>query len=88
METALSGVTARGGQFGAGVDDAGNDHGDDQIAQAAAGTSDEGVQAELLEGAEDGGDMAMGVAADDGEGVVGGARAMPPLSRICKPSTT
>ena len=71
---ALRGDGARGGQFGAGVDDAGDDHGDDQIAQAAAGTSDEGVQAELLEGAEDGGDMAVGVAADDGEGVVGGAQ--------------
>ena len=34
-------------------------------------TSDEGMQAELLEGAEDGGDMAVRVAAQAGEGGLG-----------------
>ena len=62
---------AGSGQFGAGVDDAGDDHGDDQIAQAAGGTSDEGMQVELLEGAEDGGDVAVGVATQAGEGSFG-----------------
>ena len=39
--------------------------------RATGRTSDEGMQAELLEGAEDGGDMAVGVAAQAGEGGLG-----------------
>ena len=62
---------ASGGQFGAGVDDAGDNHGDDEIAPATGRTSDEGMQAELLEGAEDGGDMAVRVAAQAAEGGLG-----------------
>ena len=49
----------------------GDDHGDDEIALPTGRTSDEGVQAELLEGAEDGGDMAVRVAAQAGEGGLG-----------------
>ena len=56
-----------GGQLGASVDDAGDDHGQDQIARAAGGTGDEGMQAELLEEAEDGGDVAVRGTAHTGE---------------------
>ena len=70
-DSALRVQGASGGQFGAGVDDAGDNHGDDEIAPATGRTSDEGMQAELLEGAEDGGDMAVGVAAQAGEGGLG-----------------
>ena len=65
--------TASGGQFGAGVDDPSNDHGDDQIALAGGGTSDKGMEAEIPEGAEDGRDMAVRGAANDGQQVVGRA---------------
>ena len=70
-DSALRVQGASGGQFGAGVDDAGDNHGDDEIAPATGRTSDEGMQAELLEGAEDGGDMAVGVATQAGEGGLG-----------------
>ena len=70
-DSALRVQGASGGQFGAGVDDAGDNHGDDEIAPATGRTSDEGMQAELLEGAEDGGDMAVGVAAQASEGGLG-----------------
>ena len=63
---------ACGGEFGASVDDASDDHGDDEIALAGGGTSDEGMEAELVEGTEDGGDMAVGVATNHGEQFVGG----------------
>ena len=43
------------------------------IARAGGGTSDEGMEGEFAEGTEDGGDMAVGVAAQDGEQFVGGA---------------
>jgi len=65
--------TAGGGELGACVDDAGDDHGDDEVALAGGGTSDEGVEAELVEGTEDGGDVTMGIAAHDGEQFVGRA---------------
>ena len=68
---ALGVQAASGGELGAGVDDASDDHGDDQGAHAAGGARDEGMQAELLEGAEDGGDMAVGEAAPAGEGGFG-----------------
>ena len=70
-DSALRVQGASGGQFGAGVDDAGDNHGDDEVAPATGRTSDEGMQAELLEGAEDGGDMAVRVAAQAGEGGLG-----------------
>ena len=50
---------ASGGQFGARVDDTSDDHGDDQIALAGGGTGDEGMEGEILEGTEDGSDMAV-----------------------------
>ena len=68
---ALGGQRAGGGQFRPRVDDAGDDERDDQVAEAAGATADQRVQSELLEGAEHGSDVAVGQAADAGEGVVG-----------------
>ena len=66
-----------------------NDHGDDQIALAGGGTSDEGMEGRLLEGAEDGSGMPMRGTASDGQQVVRGARRAKPASRrIREPSTT
>ncbi len=62
---------AGGGELGAGVDDAGDDHGGDHLTQAAGASGEEGVEIELFEGAEDGGDVAMRAAAQAGEGVLG-----------------
>ena len=67
----LWGEGAGGGKFGAGVDDAGDDHGDDQGAQTAGGAGDESRQVEVLEEAEDGGDVAMSEAAQTRESSVG-----------------
>ena len=68
---------ASGGQFGARVDDPGDDHGDDQITLAGGGTGDEGMEAEIPEGAEDGSDMAVRGTANDGEQDVGGTESEP-----------
>ena len=62
---------AGGGEFGACVDDTSDDHGDDEIALAGGGTGDEGMEAELVERTEDGGDVAVGVAAQATEGDLG-----------------
>jgi hypothetical protein len=61
--------SARGGQFGGGFQDAGDNHGDDQIALGARGAGEEGFQAEAAQGAERGGHMAVGSGALDLEGV-------------------
>ena len=45
----------------------GDDEGDGERAGAGGAGIDEGVEAERAEGAEDGGDMAVGAGADDGE---------------------
>ena len=68
----FGGQGACGGEFGAGVDDAGDDEGDGEIAVPAGGAGDEGVEAESSEGSEDGGDVPVGEAAAAGEGFVGG----------------
>ena len=60
---------AGGGQLGLRIDDAGDDQGEDEVADAAGVSGDQRVQSELLEGAEHGGDVAVGQAADAGEGV-------------------
>ena len=66
------GEGACGGELGAGVDDAGDDEGDGEIAVPAGGAGDEGVEPESSEGTEDGGDVPVGEAAAAGEGFVGG----------------
>ena len=60
-----------GGQFGLGVDDSGDDQGDDQIPVPASGAGQEGIEFELPEGGEDGGDVAMGERAGAVEEVFG-----------------
>ena len=60
---------AGGGQLGLRIDDAGDDQGEDEVTDAAGVSGDQRVQSELLEGAEHGGDVAVGQAADAGEGV-------------------
>ena len=56
----FGGQGACGGEFGTGVDDAGDDEGDGEIAVPAGGAGDEGVEAESSEGSEDGGDVSVG----------------------------
>ena len=68
---ALGGEGAGRGQLRLRVDDTGGDQGDGEVADAAALTGEQGVQAELLERANHGGDMAVGQAADAGEGLLG-----------------
>ena len=68
---ALGGQRAGGGQFRPRVDDAGDDEGENEVAEAAGAPGDQRVQSELLERAEHGSDVAVGQAADAGEGVVG-----------------
>ena len=59
--------SARGGEFGGGFQNAGHDHGHDQIAFAAGAFVDEPVELQLVEGAEDRGHVAMRAGADDVE---------------------
>jgi hypothetical protein len=59
--------SARGGEFGGGFQNAGHDHGHDQIEFAAGMFVDESVELQLAEGAEDRGHVAMRTGADDVE---------------------
>ena len=59
----------RGGQLGGGFEDAGGDHRQHQIALAAALAIEQPRQPQAFDGAEDGGDVAMGQRAGDGEGL-------------------
>ena len=71
-ETAVCGLRARAvASLEAGVDDAGDDEGDGEIAEPAGGAGDEGVESEASEGSEGGGDVSVGEAALAVEGVVG-----------------
>ena len=60
---------AHGGELGLRCDDAGNDQCDDDVAHAARGAIDQRVQLESAQGAEDRGDVSVGAASDDLEGV-------------------
>jgi hypothetical protein len=60
---------ASGGEFGGWFENAGNDHGQDQIARMAGMWIDEGVEMQTLESAEDSGDVAVRAGADDVEGL-------------------
>jgi hypothetical protein len=67
------GMKAAGGsEFGGGFEDAGDDHGDDQVALGATGTREDGLQKEAAEGAESGGDVAVRSGALNVESVGGG----------------
>jgi hypothetical protein len=60
---------ARGGKFGSWFENAGNDHGQDQITMMAGLFVDDGVEMQSMESAEDGGDMAVRAGADDVKGL-------------------
>ena len=51
---------ACGGEFGGGVEDAVRDHGGDEVAGSGGFSFEEGVEAEFVEGSEDGGDVSVG----------------------------
>ncbi len=68
---ALGRQGAGGGQLRLRVDDAGGEQGHGQVAGAAGAAGEQGGQGELLQRAHDGGDMAVGQAAQAGEGLVG-----------------
>ena len=50
---------AGGSKFGCGFDDAGNDHGDDEIALSARSRVEDGIQMQVAQAAEDCGDVAV-----------------------------
>jgi hypothetical protein len=62
---------AGGGQFGAGVEDTGDDQGDGQIAAAVGGAVEKLFQPQTAQRGEDGGDMAVGQGAGELECLVG-----------------
>jgi hypothetical protein len=71
-ERAAEGIGVKGtggGEFGSRFENAGNDHGHDQIELAAGMFVDEGVEVQTVQGTEDGGHVAMGAGADDVEGL-------------------
>jgi hypothetical protein len=51
--------TARGSELGGGFENAGDDHGDDQIALGATGAREDGLQNKAAKGAESGSDVAV-----------------------------
>ena len=61
--------TTGGGQLGAGLQDPGEDHGGRQRPLAGASPVEELLEAQATGGAEDGGDVAVGPGAEDGDGV-------------------
>ena len=68
---ALGSEGAGRGQLRLRVDDAGGDQGDGKVTPARGLPGEQGVEAELLERAKHSGDMAVGHAADAGEGLLG-----------------
>ena len=62
---------AGGGELRLGVDDAGDEQGEDELAVAAGAAGEQGRESELADGGEHGGDVAVGEAAEAGEGVIG-----------------
>ncbi len=61
--------SASGGEFGGGVEKAGHDHGQDEIPLAARALVNQGVELELAQRAENGGNMAVGAGASDFESI-------------------
>jgi hypothetical protein len=59
----------RGSEFGGGFQDAGDDHGHDQIEFTAGMFVDEGIEMQSVQGAEDSGNVAVRAGADDVEGL-------------------
>jgi hypothetical protein len=72
-ETVVEGVAmkaARRSQFGGRVDDAGHDHGDDEIALSAGRGVEDGIQVQVAQATENCGDMAMRKGSGDEEGIL------------------
>src|SRR6516165_417791 len=61
--------STRGRQLGGRLEDAGHNHGDDQIALSTGARIEEGVELELAQRAENRGDMAVRQRASDAEGI-------------------
>jgi len=71
-ETVVEGIAvkaASGSELGSGLDDAGNDHGDDEIALSAWSGVEDVIQVKVTQTTQDGGNMAMRQGAGDVEGV-------------------
>jgi hypothetical protein len=71
-EAVVEGVgveAASGREFGSRIENAGDDHGDDEIAIAAGNRIEDGVQTEFAERSENGSDVAVRKGAGDAEGV-------------------
>ena len=62
---------AGGGELRLRVDDAGDEQGEDEVAVVAGAAGEQGSESELADGGEHGGDVAVGEAAEAGEGVIG-----------------
>jgi hypothetical protein len=63
---------AGGRQLGGRRQQAGDDHGDDQVPAAVAGRAEQVIEAEAAQHAEDGGDVAVRQGAADGQGFLAG----------------
>jgi hypothetical protein len=71
-ETVMESIAVKpagGSQLGSRRDDAGTDHSDDEIALPARCRVEEGIQVEVAQATEDGGDMAVRQGAGDAEGI-------------------
>jgi hypothetical protein len=71
-ETVVEGIAvkaASGSELGSGLDDAGHDHGDDEIALSAWSGVQDVIQVKVTQTTQDGGNMAMRQGAGDVEGV-------------------
>lgn len=71
-ETVTKGVgvkAASGGEFGSRFDDAGDDHGNDEIALTGGRWVKDGIEMKIAQGTENGGDMTMRMGAGDAERV-------------------
>ena len=71
-ETVVEGIAmkpASGSQLGGRLDDAGNDHGDDEIALTAGSRVEDGIQLQVAQATENRGDMAVRKGAGDAEGI-------------------
>jgi len=70
-ETVVEGIAvkpASGSEFGGGLDDACNDHGDDEIALAAGSGVEDGIDLQVAQATEDCGDMAVRQGTGDEKG--------------------
>jgi hypothetical protein len=65
----VSGDSARGGELGAGIEDAGDHQGQDEIAAAIAVRTEQPIEADLARRAQRGVDMTVRQRADKGDGI-------------------